>query len=348
MNEELRVPARALEQKGTKLYMFSMNSQTLRHIAYVFPKSRDNPQMIQRKLEESRLRNIGDFIKKEDSLFPNNIVLNLSGDVTFVPSDDPRLGTLVFPSQESKVGYILDGQHRLYGFGYSGGIEFDLPVVALLNAPHRVAYKIFADINSKQEKVTNVLLQLLYKEIGELEKGAAEIAVPVVHDLNNDTDSVLQGKIKIFPEDKGTWITAPTLSQFITPIVGIGAPLQSHTRNEQTTILKNYFKAFKQSYPEAWSERKNYILTKAMGFNLMCGLFDRIYRRCQLYETGLMEVDAIKRQLRSMADIKLLEDSEPIPFNWASDPFGRFSSRVGLKALRNMLLLALPERDQKD
>lgn len=344
MSEEMRVPVQILNQKGHSLYMFAMNSALLRDISYVVPKSRDDPQEIQRGLDDARLRDIGKYVKLENSLFPNNIVLNLSNEVQFVAGATPSEGTLVFPSKDKKVGYILDGQHRLYGFKHSGGVEFDLPVVALKDVDPNLAYKIFADINSKQQKVSPVLLELLLHEIGDLAE-EEDLAVRIVHRLNNDADSVLKEKIRVYPEDKKTWLKAPGLVQLLQPIVGVGGPLQGMPESRQTTILKNYFRAFSELYSEAWTVRKGHVLTKYIGFYLTCGLFERIYRRCQLYEGGLMEVPAISRQLEHMGKVELIEGAAPVPLDWKTDPFARFVGRKGMNFLRRRLLIALPERD---
>lgn len=102
----------------------------------------------------------------------------------------------------------------MFGFEKAEGVEFDLPVVALIDAPKDVAYKIFADINSLQVKVTQVLLQLLKFEIGELEIDS-KTASSIVYSLEKDSDSVLKEKIKVYPEDKKRWVSAPSLTKWI-------------------------------------------------------------------------------------------------------------------------------------
>ena len=99
-----------------------------------------------------------------------------------------RIKVIRFPNDEGKYAYILDGQHRLEGFKHSDGIEFDLPVVAIYNADDTLRGKIFADINSKQERVSDMHLLSLYYQIKELPADDSSV-MDVLNQLNTDTDS---------------------------------------------------------------------------------------------------------------------------------------------------------------
>ena len=155
---EFSVDAIVLTQNGRELYCFGMNSAQLKRICYVTPRSQNNPEEIQRIIVPARAKLIGEYVKQANSLLPNSLVVSLTEDVTITASGSAGTKVIHFPDDEGKFAYILDGQHRLEGFKYSDGIEFDLPVVALFNADERLRAKVFADINSKQEKVSDVHL----------------------------------------------------------------------------------------------------------------------------------------------------------------------------------------------
>lgn len=337
------VPCNVLKQHNRSIYLFTMNSKKLLEIAYVLPKSRDKPAEIQRTLDASRLKAIGEYVQKKNCYLPNNIVLNLDKSVTFA-AGGKRTGELIFPNDTGNFGYVLDGQHRLYGFKHANGVHFDLPVVAFINLPKDKAYKIFADINSLQTKVNEVLLQLLQYEIQDIGKAETMIAVSVAHDLNDHTDSPLQGKIKVYPDDKKTWIRAPSLARFLTPIVGPGGVLQVSTsfpQEKATRILKNYFNAVKAEYPEAWGN-KNYVLTKVMGIEITCALFPNVYMRCQNFEHKKTDVSNFRRQLKNMGRIRLSEKEIDVEVDWSGSKFGALSSHKGIALLKSQILLALP------
>ncbi len=122
---ELRIDANILRQHNFQLYAFAMNSNTLREISYVVPRSKDNPDEIQRALDVSRVKEIGQYIREETSLLPNAIVVNLTPAVRIEPSGDGKSAILIFPENatQEKAAYVLDGQHRIEGFKYADGVE---------------------------------------------------------------------------------------------------------------------------------------------------------------------------------------------------------------------------------
>ena len=340
---ELRVHAVILHQRGKSVYMFSLPSNTLRNICWVLPRSKDNPQEIQRALDSSKLQKIGDFLKKENSFLPNSLVLNLTKSVRFEPSGDGKSGVLIFPSNGSenqgkkitdttnKYGYILDGQHRLVGFDYAPGVVFDLPVTAFIAADDSLGKKVFTDINFNQTKVSPILMQAIQYEIGELQPEKLA-AVSVAKRLNTQNDSPFNGMVKFSPDERGK-ISSVTLSSYIRPIIGVDGPLYEKNENQRVQILRNYFQAFKETYTNAWGS-KVHVLTKSLGLHVMSGLFDRIYKRCERYEGGNTTVDSFKNQLKDLATIKELD--------WNSERFGSMTNRKGMEALRRAILRVLP------
>jgi len=337
----LFVQCTVLKQHKRSIYLFSMNSKKLLELAYVLPKSRDNPKEIQRGLDAGRVKRIGEYVQKQKCYLPNNVVLNLEKSVKFV-AKGKRAGELVFPRDKGNFGYVLDGQHRLQGFKHSNGVHFDLPVVAFINLPKEEAYKVFADINSLQTKVNEVLLQLLRYEIQDIGRAESMQAVSIAHDLNNDSDSVLKGKIKVFPDDKKTWIKAPSLARFLTPIIRPGGALQGLSRSKATRVLKNYFKALRTEYQNAWGNNDNFVLTKVMGIEIVCALFPNVYLRCQKHEKQKTDVESFRRQLKHLGKIQLSETESPIEVDWNSKRYGALSSHKGIALLKTQILLALP------
>src|SRR5215210_2780253 len=121
---EIRISATILKQKDKELYLFKMNSALLNRVAYVTPRSKENPDELQRVYSESRAKEIGAWLQEENSLLPNAIVVDLKNEVKIEPTADPDIVTISFPDPEEnpdgKIAYILDGQHRVKGFNHSG------------------------------------------------------------------------------------------------------------------------------------------------------------------------------------------------------------------------------------
>ncbi len=164
---------------GHNFFTFLIRPDDLLKIAYVGHKaSRDTEDLktYQRMLQPNRLRKIASYIN-EGGKFPTNIVLNLKTpkgtELRFDKREgyeDGSLGTLYLPPLYSSA-WVIDGQHRLYGYAYAreqGGFNEDstlLPVLAFENLPSEEEMNLFIDINSKQVKVRNNLLVELYADL---------------------------------------------------------------------------------------------------------------------------------------------------------------------------------------
>ncbi len=110
------INATVLKQNGRDLYCFAMNSTQLARISYVTPRSKDDPEEIQRILSVPRAKEIGEYIKQTNSLLPNAIIVSLTSEVEVYPSGTDGIRIIRFPDEGGKFAYILDGQHRLAGF----------------------------------------------------------------------------------------------------------------------------------------------------------------------------------------------------------------------------------------
>lgn len=352
--EEYKIPAFRFKQKDFFFYSFVENSKTLRKMAYALPKSRDSPEQLQRALSLSRIEDIGRYIRDDTKgVFANNLILNFNASVEFKEDpQNPDFGALIIPKfdeNSGKPGYILDGQHRLFGFTKSGGVELDLPVVAIIDAPEDLAYKMFSDINSMQIKVTPVLLQLLKYEIGELEIDRLT-AADIVYKLDEEADSVLKDRIKVYPQDKRRWISSTSLGKWIMDnMVGTGAPLNGQKMLKQKSVIKNYFKAFSEEFSNEWTHRTNYILTKAQGIQLMCQLFPNVHQRCILYEKKELTVKAFRNQISKLKERTItLPTGDISQIDWSKERFAPFTSGKAMQMLKIELLKALPPYEEQD
>ena len=117
-------------------------------------------------VKPSRLKAIGEYID-EGGKFPTNIVINLKvdGHLTFEVQGsfgDTSTGILSLPGLYGSA-WIIDGQHRLYGYAYASRPEEDdksvVPVLAYENLPEREEIELFVDINTQQVKINPSLVK---------------------------------------------------------------------------------------------------------------------------------------------------------------------------------------------
>ena len=332
----LTVDCVVLKQKSVELYLFKMSAHQLLQITYVDPQTRDNPEQIQRLLDTKRLKDIGDFIRHPSSLIPNNIVINLNPEVVINKHSGGGTGTITFPDDTGKYGYILDGQHRLKGFEYADGIDFELAVVALHNADHHKAGKVFVDINTNQKPADKRLIFNIREAIGDL-PNQQERAGAIVEDLDTLEESPLAGKIARFEDDTRKWVKAPSLIGWISKLVDVGGVLAGRSRNEQTEILINYLNAVKELWPDAYSSRADYYVWHASGLQVLLEIFPNVYQRVMAKHGSMFTKEKFADRMEPIKDYTVAGD---IP--WGKEGYKPFTSGAGRNVLTRSLQNLLP------
>ncbi|MHA7820279.1 MAG: DGQHR domain-containing protein [Erythrobacter sp.] len=200
---------------GKPFYTFLIKPEELMKIAYVGHKgSRDieNLETYQRMLQPNRLKGIAKYIN-DGGKFPTNIVINLKIPGKKEPHFEKKenigeevLGILHLPALYASA-WIIDGQHRLYGYAYAkekGGFTNDesvLPVLAYANLPADEEMDLFIDINSKQVKVKTGLLVELYADLhwksDDIDEAFQALLSRIAYRLNKDKGSPLNDRMVI-------------------------------------------------------------------------------------------------------------------------------------------------------
>lgn len=172
-NMRNKVPAIRGKMGGHSFYSFAVEPAMLLQISYVLHRVQTSEETLntyQRIVKPKRISEIQSFLDN-GNFFPNAIILNID-----TPKGHPlqfdaagkndydsqtQLGVLYLP-QYYHSAYIIDGQHRLYGYAGSKYKESNtIPVIAFENLPADEQAKLFVDINSKQKTVNKNLLNTL-------------------------------------------------------------------------------------------------------------------------------------------------------------------------------------------
>ena len=164
-------------------YQFVATPKQLLRIAYVHHRRSSSNlsglgeigKTYQRILKQSKIREIGDFIDRRN-YFPNSIIISFSTTPKFelMPGQKDlafKAGTLTLPNEYGSA-WVIDGQHRLYGFARSTfGLDDPLPVVAFKDLSLSEQSKLFVEINKNQ---TNVGTNLLWDLYGDIYQGSRD------------------------------------------------------------------------------------------------------------------------------------------------------------------------------
>ena len=172
----ISVPAMKGGKGENKFYCFLIQPEKLFKIAYVNRREKSNPRdtknTYQRMVDKKRIESIGKFIDEGNS-FPNNIILSFDKNKNpiferFKYEDNVGeivYGLLKFPPYYG-CAWVIDGQHRLYGYSKSkNASKHTVPVIAFESLSIKKQANLFVDINQEQKPVTKNLLWDLYPDI---------------------------------------------------------------------------------------------------------------------------------------------------------------------------------------
>ncbi len=195
---------------GHTYYSFAIEPARLLKLSYILHRNKANNAMMptyQRLIKKSRLNAIGQFVDG-GGFFPNSIIVNIDTprkrlrfDRVSKQTGDAKLGILHLP-QTFRASYIIDGQHRLFGYANSDRSETDMiPVVAFENLPRADQVRLFMQINENQKAVPknlrNTLNADLLWESDDLREQARALSLRVAQRLGEDRSSPLFGRVVV-------------------------------------------------------------------------------------------------------------------------------------------------------
>lgn len=245
-NMDNKIPAIRGKMGNHTYYSFSIEPEKLLKIGYVLHRSDANNDMMptyQRIIKKSRLTSVRKFIDQDKGYFPNSIVINIDSKRPLVfdradkQVDDTisTLGILHLP-KEYKSAYIIDGQHRLYGYSDSQYSKTNsIPVVAFENLAKEEQIKLFMEINENQKAVSKNLRNTLNADTqwnsSKLKERRNALQLRVAQKLGEDCTSALYGRV-IIGEDQSTPFRCVTI-ECIRSAINAGSFLSKYSNNNK-------------------------------------------------------------------------------------------------------------------
>jgi DNA sulfur modification protein DndB len=247
----VRVPATRGRAGNRTFYNFLMSPHELLRIAYISHRStttNDDLETYQRMVKPARLKAIGKFID-EGGKFPTNVVVNFKaeGSLNFDVDGtfgDTNTGSLHLPGLYGSA-WIIDGQHRLYGYAHAERpAEEDhtvVPVLAYENLPIREEIELFIDINTQQVKVSRNLVNEIFSSLNitdeDPRKRLEALCARTALRLDAYPSSPIRNRILTVSQDKDNFrcLTLTSLADGISENSLLGSLFR--VSKEQTTIL---------------------------------------------------------------------------------------------------------------
>ena len=176
-NINSQVPAIEGKMGGLTYYTFVIEPERLLKLSFILHRNsanHDEMPTYQRLIQKSRLQKIREFVEADSghNFFPNSLIVSIdSGRAGLrfdqaekkiqVEGSSSKIGKLTLPQCYHSI-YVIDGQHRLYGYsGTKYAHKNTIPVVAFVDLDKDTQVKMFMDINENQKKVSKSLRNIL-------------------------------------------------------------------------------------------------------------------------------------------------------------------------------------------
>lgn len=324
----IRLPATKGRLGKHTFYSFVTNPRNLLKISFVNHLALNHPYgrpAYQRMINPSRIKAIGTFIKN-GGYFPTNLLVNFTERCRFdqisnKENSDPNIkfGWLTLPSKY-KSAWVIDGQHRLYGFSNLSEEQVDssLFVVAFEKMETKTEADLFITINHKQKSVPKAVLIALQADLKWGSEDAKErvvaLASALVKSFNSDPTSpffqrfITQGVAPkenqnlTIPEVVNGLVRANLLGKSgKTYAVGyLSAETDDETILRTKKILNSYFGLLRDANPGRWESGKASYICVNPGIRAHLLLIAETIRYLQSKDSSFdpqcdSEVDIMKR-----------------------------------------------------
>lgn len=288
---EKRLPAIRGSLGGDTFYAFVTTPRHLLKISFINHQALNHPDgrpAYQRMISSRRIKEIGSFIKR-GGFFPTNLLVNFSEEPRFdflsnKENTDPntKFGWLTLP-QKYRSAWIIDGQHRLYGYSNQDPSYLDqsLFVIAFAQMAVQREADLFITINHKQKSVPRSLLMSLLADIrlgdSDPSTSLSALASAVVRSFNTSITCSLGRRFALpdIPAEPGQNLTISEGVKGLRRSGLIGrvvknttypGPLCGATDEETisraTEVIGAYFDALQSTAPERWGAGKDaYVAT---------------------------------------------------------------------------------------
>ncbi len=306
------VDAIQIRQGDLEMFVFGAKPSTLLRIGYVSRRASGRPEGYQRILNKDRISKISQFLSSRGALLPNAIIIAFDNDPAIQEMIKFERGKLSLPRAYC-CAWIIDGQHRVYGFLNTPYAEMDeddpeevfmLPVVAFRRLDPIMQNSTFVSINLHQKKIDPALLCDLSTALRNWE---SELTWPslLVKELNDCPP--LKNRVKIRELDEGRPISITSFARYglLEGLLGYDPRTRSYNGRlyayspfntkepvdseankrvfkQQLEVLTRFFDAVATNTNEIdpekdpWHNAKQYSLVRPTGVNALLLVLSRI------------------------------------------------------------------------
>ncbi len=370
----VRLPSIRGKIGGVVFYSFVTKARNLLKIAFINHQALNHPDgrpAYQRMISSSRIKEIGNFIEK-GGFFPTNILVNFSEKPRFDlisnaenTNSSIKFGWITLPSLY-RSAWIIDGQHRLYGFSHLNDSYLDesLFVLAFERMAVQKEADLFITINHKQKSVPRGLLVSLLADIrmGDSDPATALTALgsAIVKVLNTNKSSPLFRRFAtdgVPPEPSQNLTISEVVnglrrSGLIGKVTGkalspgpLSGATDQNTIERAYTVLSAYFEAVRQSNPTRWEGGRDTYIAINPGIRAHLSVISEVVSYLthkKSLDFMLMKEEAFAKHIISFST-PIFDFIQQAPDDQVKDWFSRRFGEGGVKEYAYYLMKILNE-----
>jgi DGQHR domain-containing protein len=320
----LRVAALRVQQRAdVPLFIFGVNGRVIHRFATVNFAQRSQDGVLtgyQRERVESHIGQILAYLRQDDALLPNAIVIAFDGDVSFtalpgvVRSEWGTPGHLVIPLPtrgRRKPGFIVDGQQRVSALAQLDPLrEFPVVVVGFKASSDDLQREQFVLVNKTKPLPRDLLNELLPHVETQLPKPwrLKRVAARVLELLRFDKQSPFYARIRgVGSYGEGSNISQAAVLGVIEASIrrgGVLSPFYSASSDSaeveaMARVVRVFFSGVERVWPYAWNGNPwNSRLVHGVGISAMGNLMDVIMD--EVDSESPRAVSSVVRRLRKI------------------------------------------------
>jgi DGQHR domain-containing protein len=333
--ENVRVPAVRGRFGSHTYYSFVVSARHLLKIAFVNHQALNHPDgrpAYQRMINKKRIGDIGTFIQN-GGYFPTNILINFTENCRFdllsnKENADPNIkfGWLYLPSSY-KSAWIIDGQHRLYGFSNIPNrlLDTTLFVLAFERMDTKTEADLFITINHEQRSVSKSLLVTLQADLklgsGDPKEAISALSSALVRSLSNDNTSPFFRRFEVpgvTPEESQNLTIAEAVKGLVrSNLLGRVLPKKSkvpgyfsgqtddETLARARRITNGYFRSLMEANPERWEKGRAAFICTNPGIRAHFQLIQealQYFAKDGKFDPGVESADVVLEKLISFIE----------------------------------------------
>lgn len=260
-------PAMPVQQNEQRFYLTTIPVEDLFPFCFLTRRDEDPSQGFQRVLAEDRALDISRYLDNSNGSIPTNIVLSAQESAELVY--ERKTKSIKF-KRAPKAFLVLDGQHRLFGYGLTKK-KHRVPVAIYEGLSRVTEASLFIDINTSQRGVPAALL-LDIKQVAQRESDTEREMRKLFDQLSTDSESPFNGYLSPHQSVSGK-ISRVTFNRGMHTLLE-NALLGRVSEGKRYVLIRNYFAAVTSNLADKG------LLLKASYFEAFCATFGEVLALC--------------------------------------------------------------------